>query len=94
MIFIRIVGKVVGITGGVALAALIGFKLHRSISWRTLVAASVLCAIGFTVPLLFADQLFGPQSVTYGAITLGLLASSLIAAVLGVTLLRLRSRTV
>ncbi len=94
MIIIRIVGKVVGITGGVALAALIGFKLHRSISWRTLVAASVLCAIGFTVPLLFADQLFGPQSVTYGAITLGLLASSLIAAVLGVTLLRLRSRTV
>ncbi|MHB1208351.1 MAG: Na+/H+ antiporter NhaA [Acidimicrobiales bacterium] len=93
MIVIRIIGKVLGITGGVALAALIGFKLHRSISWRTLAAAAVLCAIGFTVPLLFADQLFGPRSVTYGAITLGLLASSLIAAVLGITLLRIGSRT-
>lgn len=32
MIAIRIVGKVVGITGGVALSALFGFRLHPSIS--------------------------------------------------------------
>jgi Na+:H+ antiporter, NhaA family len=92
MVFIRILGKVIGITSGVSLAALIGFHLHESISWRILSAAAVLCAIGFTVPLLFADQLFGPRSATYGAITLGLLASSLIAAVLGVSLLRIGSR--
>ncbi|MHB1251602.1 MAG: Na+/H+ antiporter NhaA [Acidimicrobiales bacterium] len=92
MIVIRIMGKVIGITSGVALAALAGFHLHKSISRRTLAAAAVLCAIGFTVPLLFADQLFGPRSATYGAITLGLLGSSVIAAIVGVTLLRIGSR--
>ena len=92
MIAIRIVGKVVGITGGVALARLFGFRLHESISWRMLAGAATLCAIGFTVPLLFADRLFGAQSATYGAFTLGLLASSLVAALAGVTLLRIETR--
>lgn len=92
MIAIRIVGKVAGITGGVALSALFGFRLHQSISWRMLTGAATLCAIGFTVPLLFADRLFGTQSATYGALTLGLLASSVVAAILGVTFLRIETR--
>ncbi|MHB1087491.1 MAG: Na+/H+ antiporter NhaA [Acidimicrobiales bacterium] len=66
MIVIRIMGKVIGITSGVALAALAGFHLHKSISRRTLAAAAVLCAIGFTVPLLFADQLFGREAPPTG----------------------------
>jgi NhaA family Na+:H+ antiporter len=93
MVAIRIVGKVVGITGGVALSTLLGFRLHPSISWRILAGAAALCAIGFTVPLLFADRLFGTQSPAYGAVTLGLLASSLIAAIVGVTLLRIETRS-
>ena len=93
MIAIRIFGKVLGITGGVGLARLFGFRLDQSITWPLLVGGATLCAIGFTVPLLFAQRLFGTQSVTYSAITVGLLSSSVVAAVVGVGLLRAGTRT-
>jgi NhaA family Na+:H+ antiporter len=92
LIVIRILGKVVGISGGVGVARLIRFPLHMSITWRLLASVSVLCATGFTVPLLFAGALFGARSATYGAITMGLVAASLVAIVLGVLLLRLQTR--
>jgi NhaA family Na+:H+ antiporter len=91
---IRIVGKVLGISGGVSVAKQLGFRLHTSITWPLLLSASVLCAIGFTVPLLYAGAIFGSTSKTYGAFTLGLLGASLVAGFLGVTFLRraIRSR--
>jgi NhaA family Na+:H+ antiporter len=89
---VRIVGKVLGITGGVALARLVRCRLHPSITWPLLASVALLCAIGFTVPLLFANELFGPQSPAYGAFTLGLLLCSLIAGVVGVPLLRMQLR--
>jgi NhaA family Na+:H+ antiporter len=85
---VRIAGKVIGVTGGVGFAALLGYRLHSSITWSLLARASVLCAIGFTVPLLFAGALFSRSSPTYGAFTVGLLLASLAAGVLGVALLR------
>jgi Na+/H+ antiporter NhaA len=57
-----------------------------------LAAVSSLCAIGFTVPLLFANTLFGSRSSAYGADTLGLLLASVIAGTLGVTTLRYLTR--
>ena len=89
---IRLIGKVLGITGGVALARLIGYRLHPSITWRLLSTSSLLCAVGFTVPLLFAGSLYSSRSPTYGAFTLGLLIASLVAASFGVVLLRVQSR--
>jgi NhaA family Na+:H+ antiporter len=92
LVAIRILGKVVGISGGVGAARLIRFRLDPSITWPLLASVSVLCAIGFTVPLLFAGTLFGTRSATYGAFTVGLLAASLIATVFGVLLLRMQTR--
>ena len=92
MEFIRIVGKVIGVTIGVLGARAIGARLSPSITWQLLVGIALLCAIGFTVPLLFAGALFGAQSASYGAFTLGLLIASLISAALGVSLLRAQAR--
>ena len=89
---IRLVGKVIGITGGVAVARLIGCRLHASITWRLLSPSALLCAVGFTVPLLFAGALYSNQSPTYGAFTLGLLIASVLAGASGIALLRIQSR--
>lgn len=89
---VRIAGKVLGIGAGVYLAQRLGMRRHRSISAPILAGASLLCAIGFTVPLLFAGALFPTTSPTYGAFTVGLLAASVIGAVGGVALLRRATR--
>jgi NhaA family Na+:H+ antiporter len=91
-IVIRLVGKVLGISAGVALAHAMHFRLPSSITWPLLFSAATLCAIGFTVPLLFAGALFGPGTATYGAFTLGLVGASLLSAILGVSLLRYQTR--
>ncbi|HVA71224.1 MAG TPA: Na+/H+ antiporter NhaA [Acidimicrobiales bacterium] len=87
---IRLVGKTLGISSGVALAKGLRFRLPPSITWPLVLTTALLCAIGFTVPLLFATKLFGAQSTLYAGFTLGLLLSSLIAALLGGALLRLQ----
>ena len=89
---IRLVGKCLGITAGVALARLLRFRLDPSLTWPLVVTTALLCAIGFTVPLLFATKLFGAQSALYAGYALGLLISSAIAALLGGALLRLVHR--
>ena len=90
---IRLVGKVVGIAGGVGLARRVGYRPHPTISTRLVLEVAVVCAIGFTVPLLFAGSLFGSASPTYAALDLGLLASSVVAALLGAVLLRRSARS-
>jgi len=87
VVVVRIVGKVLGITAGVALARRIGLPPPTSISGPVLRAGAVLCAIGFTVPLLFAQALFSTSGATYGAFTVGLLGASVVAAVIGALLL-------
>jgi NhaA family Na+:H+ antiporter len=90
-IAIRLVGKTLGITSGVALARALNFRLHSSLTWPLICTTALLCAIGFTVPLLFATKLFGAQSALYAGYTLGLLLSSAVAALLGGALLRMQS---
>ena len=87
-IIVRIAGKVLGITAGVALARRFGLPPPSPISGPVLRAGAVLCAIGFTVPLLFARALFATTSATYGDFTVGLIGASVIAAVAGGLLLR------
>ncbi len=89
LVGIRIAGKVLGIMGGVALARACQWRLPSSFTWPVLAGVSTLCAIGFTVPLLFANALFGSRSAAYGADTLGLLLASVIAGTVGITSLRL-----
>lgn len=85
---VRIVGKFLGITAGVAVARRLGFPPPAAITGPVLWAGAVLCAIGFTVPLLFARALFAPSSAAYGAFSVGLVVASLIAAVVGGVMLR------
>lgn len=94
-VVIRTVGKMAGIGAGVALAAALGARRHASLSVPVITGATLLCAIGFTVPLLFAGALYPRTSPTYGAFTLGLFAASAVGAFLGVVILRraTRSRT-
>ncbi len=85
---VRLTGKVLGIGAGVALARRLGMRLHSRITWTMLVGASLLCAIGITVPLLFAGALYPVDSATYSAFTVGLLVASVLGAISGLALLR------
>lgn len=89
---IRLLGKTLGITSGVALARVLHFRLPPSVTWPLVCTTALLCAIGITVPLLFATKLFGVKSPLYAGYTLGLLMSSVAAALLGGVLLRVRRR--
>ena len=88
----RLVGKTVGISLGVRGARRLGARFAHDITSEMLTAAGLLCAIGLTVPLLFAGQLFRPGDAIYGAFDVGLIVASVIAAVVGVVLLRSASR--
>ena len=92
IVLARLLGKAVGISVGVATARRLGARLAPGISGISLTAAGVLCAIGVTVPLLFAGRLYDPQSATYGAFDVGLVAASILAALVGVVLLRTATR--
>jgi Na+:H+ antiporter, NhaA family len=93
MVVVRLVGKVAGVTGGAYLARRLGAGVHPSLTGPVLAASSLLCAIGFTVPLLFAGALFSGAGAVYQSFVLGLLLASLLAGAIGVTALRRLART-
>ncbi len=88
----RLVGKLLGISLIVTLARRLGVRGPAEIRGTLLLGASALCAIGFTVPLLFAGQIYGSLSPAYYASTIGLLVASILATVLGVGVLRIARR--
>lgn len=85
---IRLVGKVIGVSAGALLASRWGFRLPSRMTRSMLVAVATLCAMGFTVPLLFASTLFGATSGIYVAYSLGLLIATIVSGVVGVIALR------
>jgi NhaA family Na+:H+ antiporter len=78
----RLVGKIVGIVGVVTLASRLGFGTRPG-NVKQLTSLASLCAVGFTVPLLFAEQAYGATNPTYFQTTAALLAVSVLAAVIG-----------
>jgi Na+/H+ antiporter NhaA len=87
-----ILGLVVGKTLGIPIGAWIGTRgwlggLPLSVSWPSLVAASSVGGIGFTVSLLIADLSF--DGATLEAAKLGVLGASLLAAILTVVMFHL-----
>lgn len=84
----RIVGKIVGIAVGVTVASRCGAPPTAAFSIPRLIGMGSLCAMGFTVPLLFAANIFGSTSGTYSAIGVGLDAATLVGGGLGIALLR------
>ncbi|HEY7931047.1 MAG TPA: Na+/H+ antiporter NhaA [Acidimicrobiales bacterium] len=90
-IVVRLVGKTLGIAAGVLIAVRVGARGPRDVTTPMMLATGALCAMGFTVPLLFAAQLFSPNGPIYGAFSLGLLLATVAAGLLGGIALRLLS---
>jgi Na+/H+ antiporter NhaA len=83
-----VAGNAVGITVGAAIALRTGWGvLPGGVRWSHLMAGATLAGIGFTIALFIADLAFDDDALKEQA-TIGILAGSVIAAVLGVVLLR------
>ena len=83
-----VVGNAVGITAGTFLALRTGWGvLPGGVRWSHLMAGATLAGIGFTISLFITDLAFDDPLRREQA-KIGILAGSLIAAVLGTVLLR------
>jgi NhaA family Na+:H+ antiporter len=83
-----VVGNAIGITAGAAVALRTGWGiLPGGVRWSHLMAGATLAGIGFTISLFIADLAFADERLKEQA-TIGILAGSVTAALLGVVLLR------
>jgi NhaA family Na+:H+ antiporter len=92
-----LVGLVVGKTVGISLATWVVSRFTRAeldpdLGWADVVGLAMLGGIGFTVSLLIGELAFGPGSPADDHAKVGVLAGTLLAAVLAGVLLRLRNR--
>ena len=87
-----VVGKVVGIIGASKLAVAAGLgRLAPGSGWRQMLGVSAVAGIGFTVSLFITDLAFAEERLAEEA-KIGILAASVLAALLGLVLLRAASR--
>jgi len=88
-----VVGKTVGVFGGTYLTVrFTRADLDENLSWVDLFGAALLAGVGFTVSLLIGALAFGTGSPADEHVKVGVLAGSLIAAVLATVVLRSRDR--
>lgn len=84
-----VLGNTVGITGAALLTLRLGWGvLPGGVRYSHLLAAAMLAGIGFTISLFIAELAFTDPAVMEQA-KIGILAGSLVAAVLGSTTMRL-----
>jgi NhaA family Na+:H+ antiporter len=89
-----VVGKAVGITAAAYLVArFTRADLDDDLSWTDVAGLAVLGGIGFTVSLLIGELAFGSGTERDDHVKVGVLAGSVLAALLATVLLRLRNRT-
>jgi len=89
-----VVGKTVGVFASTWLVArFTRARLDADLRWVDVLALSVLAGIGFTVSLLIGELAYGAGSARDEHVKVGVLAGSLLAALLATVLLRLRNRT-
>ena len=85
-----VVGKQTGIFASIVVADRIGFASRpEGSSWAQIWGMSVLCGIGFTMSLFIGALAFPRYPLLVEEAKLGVLAGSLISAVLGYLILRL-----
>ena len=85
-----LVGKVSGIFGFAMLSIRLGLaEMPPRASTAQLLGIALLCGIGFTMSLFIGALAFEPYPAKKEAVKIGILGGSLIAGVLGWTLLRL-----
>jgi NhaA family Na+:H+ antiporter len=83
-----VVGKLVGVFGASALAVGLKFaELPRNAGWLHMIGIALLCGIGFTMSLFIGLLAFASDEALQGAVKVGILAGSLIAALLGAAVL-------
>lgn len=86
-----VVGKLVGITAATVIGVRLGLgRLPEGITTRHIVGIGALAGIGFTVSLFVAELAFNGRALDQAK--LGILGGSLVAALLGVSLLLVSSR--
>ena len=86
------VGKPIGIVGAVWLAAKLGIaRLPNGVGWPGMVGVGFLAGIGFTMSLFIGSLSFtGPDAAA--GVRIGVLGGSIIAALVGFTVLRVTNR--
>lgn len=88
-----VLGKPLGIVGAAWLATRLGAgRLPAGVRWLHICGAALLGGIGFTMSLFFAALAFGANDILALSAKIGVLAGSLLAAVLGTGLLWLVAR--
>lgn len=90
-----IIGKQLGIIGAIYTACRLGFgRKPDDASWIQLWGMTLLCGIGFTMSLFIAALAFPLHPALVEEAKLGVLAGSLVSAVLGFAVLSLSSNSV
>ncbi|WP_138732509.1 Na+/H+ antiporter NhaA [Modestobacter excelsi] len=93
IMFGLIVGKTIGITAATWLVSrFTRAELSRDLGWPDVIGLSLLAGIGFTVSLLIGELAFGAGTERDEHVKVGVLAGTLIAALVAAVLLRLRNR--
>ncbi|CDX49138.1 sodium-proton antiporter [Mesorhizobium plurifarium] len=83
-----VLGKLVGVFGSSALAIRFGLAdLPVNAGWLHMLGISLLCGIGFTMSLFIGLLAFASDPALQDAVKVGILAGSLIAALLGAAVL-------
>lgn len=86
-------GKQAGILGAIALSRATAFAAPpQGASWTQLWGVSILCGIGFTMSLFISALAFPARPDLAEAAKLGIIAGSLLSALLGYVVLRLAGR--
>jgi NhaA family Na+:H+ antiporter len=88
-----VAGKAIGITAATwAVSRFTRAQLDESLGWLDVLGLSLLGGIGFTVSLLITELAYGAESASYDHAKVGILAGTVLAAVLATVLLRLRNK--
>ncbi|TIX67513.1 MAG: Na+/H+ antiporter NhaA [Mesorhizobium sp.] len=83
-----VLGKLVGVFGSSALAIRLGLAdLPVNAGWLHMIGISLLCGIGFTMSLFIGLLAFASDVALQDAVKVGILAGSLVAALLGAAVL-------
>jgi NhaA family Na+:H+ antiporter len=93
IVLARLVGKMVGIGVACLIVVRLGVgRLPPGVTWGHMAGGAAVAGIGFTVPLLFAEQAFAHHPPLVAASQAGLLAGSIAAFVVGATVLLMVAR--
>ncbi|MGX7896670.1 Na+/H+ antiporter NhaA [Tsuneonella sp. HG222] len=85
-----VLGKQIGVFGAVLIAEWIGLARRMpGVTLPQLYGAAVLCGIGFTMSLFIGTLAFEDHPELYEQVKLGVLAGTLVSAVLGYMILRI-----